>query len=67
MAAGEGPNSESVRKAVHFLLQKQNDNGGWGEDFRSCYDKDYSPGGMKEYGTGAVVAESVGWYGMVLL
>jgi len=67
MAAGEGPNSESVRKAVHFLLQKQNDNGGWGEDFRSCYDKDYSPGGMKEYGTGGSGVVTTAWALLALM
>jgi squalene cyclase len=32
------------------LLKNQNSNGGWGEDFTSCYDKDYSKDGMKAYG-----------------
>ncbi|KAI9791601.1 MAG: Lanosterol synthase (Oxidosqualene--lanosterol cyclase) [Peltula sp. TS41687] len=29
-------NSERVRRACHFLLDKQMDDGGWGESYRSC-------------------------------
>lgn len=29
-------NSSEVRKACEFLVAKQNDDGGWGEDFQSC-------------------------------
>ena len=28
--------------AVNFLLVNQNKNGGWGEDFSSCYNKAYA-------------------------
>ncbi|GAY36874.1 hypothetical protein CUMW_280080 [Citrus unshiu] len=36
-------NSPTVRKAVHFLLNSQTQNGGWGESFRSCPQKKYIP------------------------
>lgn len=29
-------NSEAVRKAVHFYLSTQNEEGGWGECLESC-------------------------------
>nr|GME02466.1 dammarenediol II synthase-like [Ipomoea batatas] len=36
-AAGKNyENSEAVRKAVHFYLSKQNQEGGWGESLESC-------------------------------
>ncbi|KAJ1455967.1 terpenoid cyclases/protein prenyltransferase alpha-alpha toroid [Pelagophyceae sp. CCMP2097] len=42
--------SEPVRRACGFLLRHQLPNGGWGEDFTSCFDKAYSPKGMEAYG-----------------
>jgi len=39
-----------IKKCTEFLLKHQNSNGGWGEDFTSCYDKDYAKNGMKAYG-----------------
>ena len=39
-----------IKKCTQFLLKHQNSNGGWGEDFTSCYDKDYAKDGMKAYG-----------------
>lgn len=47
---GEPVDSPSITKACRFLLKHQRPNGGWGEDFTSCYDKDYSTDGMKAYG-----------------
>jgi len=35
---------------MKFLKSKQCENGGWGEDFRSCYNKSYSPTGAERYG-----------------
>ena len=35
------------RRAVAFLEKHQRLNGGWGEDFSSCYNKDISAHGMK--------------------
>lgn len=31
-------NSEKVRKACHFFIEKQNSDGGWGESYKSCAD-----------------------------
>nr|XP_043619398.1 dammarenediol II synthase-like [Erigeron canadensis] len=36
-------NSEAVRKAVKFLLSKQNEEGGWGESIESCPSEVYTP------------------------
>nr|UAK14937.1 oxidosqualene synthase 3 [Iberis amara] len=36
-------NSEVIRKAVGFILEKQNTEGGWGESFLSCTNKIYTP------------------------
>ncbi|EKX53909.1 hypothetical protein GUITHDRAFT_63716, partial [Guillardia theta CCMP2712] len=41
MTAGCSSDDGSVRLAVNFLLSKQNNNGGWGESYRSCVDKVY--------------------------
>ena len=38
---GESPDSEPVQKAVNFLLAKQNPNGSWGEEFKSCIEGKY--------------------------
>jgi squalene cyclase len=40
----------SLRRACAFLLGKQNANGGWGEDFTSCFDRDYATNGMQTWG-----------------
>jgi squalene cyclase len=42
--------SPAIKKACDFLLTHQRPNGGWGEDFTSCYDKDYAKNGMEKYG-----------------
>ena len=47
---GEPIDSPCILKASKYLLKQQNPNGGWGEDFTSCYDKDYAKDGMKAYG-----------------
>jgi sterol desaturase/sphingolipid hydroxylase (fatty acid hydroxylase superfamily) len=47
---GEAQESPQIQKALGFLLKHQNPNGGWGEDFTSCYNKDYAPNGMCRYG-----------------
>ncbi|KAK1408583.1 hypothetical protein QVD17_40483 [Tagetes erecta] len=36
-------NCAAVRKAVHFLLKTQREDGGWGESYRSCTEKKYVP------------------------
>lgn len=48
--AGESKSSESIRKCVQYLLSHQHTNGGWGEDFSSCYDKSFASKGMRRYG-----------------
>lgn len=48
--AGENPGCPEIQKACAFLLSQQRANGGWGEDFTSCYDKDYAKNGMDVYG-----------------
>ena len=50
MMVGEKPESDPVMRACEFLLSKQNANGGWGEDFTSCYNRSYAPKGMEDYG-----------------
>jgi squalene/oxidosqualene cyclase-like protein len=45
VAAGEPCSSEEIRRAVRFLLRKQNPNGGWGESYLSCVNKSYTPDG----------------------
>uniref|UniRef100_A0A448YVA5 Terpene cyclase/mutase family member n=1 Tax=Pseudo-nitzschia multistriata TaxID=183589 RepID=A0A448YVA5_9STRA len=47
---GEPTDSSCIVRACRYLLKQQNPNGGWGEDFTSCYDKDYAKEGMKAYG-----------------
>jgi len=47
---GEPVDSLCIIRACEYLLKNQNPNGGWGEDFTSCYDKDYAKNGMKAYG-----------------
>ena len=47
---GEPKTSSSIQKACEFLLHHQRPNGGWGEDFTSCYDKAYAANGMEAYG-----------------
>ena len=48
--SGESLTSDSIRKACTYLLRRQRPNGGWGEDFTSCYDKEYAANGMEDYG-----------------
>lgn len=48
--SGDTPSSPAITKCCDFLLSKQRENGGWGEDFTSCYDKDYAENGMASYG-----------------
>jgi len=47
---GEPIDSPCIIKACNYLLKHQRPNGGWGEDFTSCYDKDYAKDGMEAYG-----------------
>jgi squalene cyclase len=58
---GESTDSESITKACEFLLRHQRPNGGWGEDFTSCYDKDYAGGGMEDYGDDGSGVVNTAW------
>jgi len=59
--AGEEPTSPIIQKCCKFLLSKQRENGGWGEDFTSCYDKDYAKNGMDSYGDGGSGVVNTAW------
>ena len=61
LAAGERADSAAVSRGVRFLLSHQNENGGWGEDFSSCYDKEYAPRGAEDYGTVRERERGSGW------
>eukprot|EP00597_Dinobryon_sp_UTEXLB2267_P004200 CAMPEP_0170065056 /NCGR_PEP_ID=MMETSP0019_2-20121128/5292_1 /TAXON_ID=98059 /ORGANISM="Dinobryon sp., Strain UTEXLB2267" /LENGTH=828 /DNA_ID=CAMNT_0010271841 /DNA_START=1237 /DNA_END=3723 /DNA_ORIENTATION=- len=51
VAAGEVlKRSEALQRAVNFLLKKQNPNGGWGESYLACVNKDYPAEGAGEFG-----------------
>jgi squalene/oxidosqualene cyclase-like protein len=50
LQAGEPVGSPNLTKACAFLLKHQHENGGWGEDFTSCFDKTYAPHGMRLFG-----------------
>jgi squalene cyclase len=58
---GEPLDSQSIQKACDFLLRHQRPNGGWGEDFTSCYDKDYAEDGMERYGDDGSGVVSTAW------
>jgi squalene cyclase len=49
-SAGMPSDAPAVVRGVRFLLAHQNENGGWGEDFSSCYDKIYAAHGANDYG-----------------
>jgi cycloartenol synthase len=58
---GEPLDSPCILQACEFLLKHQRPNGGWGEDFTSCYDKDYAKDGMKSYGDGGSSIINTAW------
>jgi squalene/oxidosqualene cyclase-like protein len=60
ICAGDAPNSPHVRRAVQFLLGKQNPNGGWGESHLACINKEYPADGL-----GQVLSHCTGWWLMV--
>ena len=47
---GESLDKSYSTRMVNFLLVNQNKNGGWGEDFSSCYNKAYAINGAELYG-----------------
>jgi squalene-hopene/tetraprenyl-beta-curcumene cyclase len=54
IAAGVRPEKPVIRRAVAWLEQRQNDDGGWGEDLRSYDDPDW-------IGRGASTASQTAW------
>ena len=44
------PKWSSHLALTHSQGSLRNDTGGWGEDFTSCFDKQYAKDGMKRYG-----------------
>ena len=54
IAAGVPSADEAVRRAVHFLENVQNDDGGWGEDMRSYGDESW-------IGRGTSTASQTAW------
>lgn len=63
---GEAKDAPSIQKACAFLLKHQRANGGWGEDFTSCYDKDYAANGMEAYGDDGSGVVNTAWALMAL-
>jgi len=65
--SGESADSPALRRACAFLLANQNPNGGWGEDFTSCYDKAYAAKGMERYGKGGSGVVNTAWALLALM
>ena len=65
--SGEAPESDALRRACTFLISTQNSNGGWGEDFTSCYDKAYAKRGMERYGEGGSGVVNTAWALLALM
>jgi squalene cyclase len=65
--SGEPAGSDALRRACSFLLSTQNPNGGWGEDFTSCYDKAYAANGMQRYGEGGSGVVNTAWALLALM
>ncbi|GKY94922.1 hypothetical protein MPSEU_000457100 [Mayamaea pseudoterrestris] len=59
--AGEPRSSKCIQNACKFLLRHQRPNGGWGEDFSSCYNKDYAINGMEDYGNEGSGVVNTAW------
>jgi squalene-hopene/tetraprenyl-beta-curcumene cyclase len=54
IVAGEDPGSKPIRRAVRWLEERQNEDGGWGEDARSYDDPEW-------IGCGASTASQTAW------
>jgi squalene/oxidosqualene cyclase-like protein len=54
LAGGESIKSDSIQRAIAFVLKKQNTNGGWGENYLACVNKEYPADG-----TGKVILSNV--------
>jgi squalene/oxidosqualene cyclase-like protein len=42
LTAGEPTSCPAIKRCVAFLLSKQEPDGGWGEDFLSCFNREYT-------------------------
>ncbi|HET9256748.1 MAG TPA: prenyltransferase/squalene oxidase repeat-containing protein, partial [Pseudonocardiaceae bacterium] len=60
IAAGVAPGSPCIRRAVRWLEDHQNDDGGWGEDLRSYDDRAWA-------GQGSSTASQTAWALLALL
>ncbi|MGO4425295.1 prenyltransferase/squalene oxidase repeat-containing protein, partial [Streptomyces sp. MCAF7] len=60
VAAGVPGSHPAIRRAVHWLEQVQNEDGGWGEDQRSYPDRQWA-------GRGASTASQTAWALLALL
>jgi squalene-hopene/tetraprenyl-beta-curcumene cyclase len=60
VAAGLPTHHPAIRRAVTFLEDRQNDDGGWGEDLRSYREPSYR-------GRGPSTASQTGWALLALL
>jgi squalene/oxidosqualene cyclase-like protein len=51
IAAGEPIESDAIQRAMNFFVTHQNPNGGWGESYLACVNKDYPANGtgVSEY------------------
>jgi squalene-hopene/tetraprenyl-beta-curcumene cyclase len=60
VAAGTDPTAEPIRRAVRWLIEHQNADGGWGEDLRSYDDRTWA-------GRGDSTASQTAWALLALL
>jgi len=60
IAVGVAPDAPPIRRAVHWLVEHQNADGGWGEDIRSYVDAQWR-------GRGASTASQTAWALLALL
>jgi squalene/oxidosqualene cyclase-like protein len=67
LQAGEPMHSPNLKRACAFLLKHQNPNGGWGEDFTSCFDKNYAENGMALLGDEGSGVVCTSWALMALM
>jgi len=66
-AAGVQTSDVSIRRAVAFIMSKQNGNGGWGESYRSCVDKYYDGRAEAAFGAGGSGVVQTAWSCLALM
>eukprot|EP00981_Chlorochromonas_danica_P002874 scaffold572_cov163-Ochromonas_danica.AAC.4 len=68
VAAGESKDSFAIRRAVQFLLARQNANGGWGESYLACVNKAYpAEGSGAQLGTEGSGVVQTAWAMLALM